>query len=268
MASTKRKGNCKLCGTFGELTFEHLPPESAFNDKRILLHSLRYIQDESYRIARKTPKRRLPRGLGDYTLCGRCNSRTGSWYGSDYATWAQQAMSYLDAVHTSQVIYVAFRIRPLNVLKQIVSMGLSGSTSGSMTHPDLARFVLNRKSRSFPHGYGCYSYLTNKKSEARYCTEMAMMNVETGTMDHVLREVALPPLGCVLLKEARRRPFEISGDNLCLVNFFANYDFDQLATVYLKIPAHRIWSPTPLDYRKVGYAFTNQFMNTDMERRF
>jgi hypothetical protein len=29
-------GICRLCGTHGKLSFEHVPPESAFNDQRIL----------------------------------------------------------------------------------------------------------------------------------------------------------------------------------------------------------------------------------------
>ncbi len=251
MARTKQKGYCKICGEFGELTFEHLPPRSAFNERGVLLHSLTHLQDARYQLRGETPKRRLNRGLGTYSLCGRCNSLTGRWYGPDYLTWAQQAMSYLDLVETTQVVYLPFRIRPLSVLKQIVSMGLTGSTSGCVSHADLARFVLDSKSMHFPRGYSCFVYLTNKKSTARFCTEMAMLNIENGTMDHVLAEVALPPLGCVIVHENTRGRSEILEENLCRINHFANYSFGTWDTVYLRIPVHRIWSPTPLDYRKI-----------------
>ena len=83
----------------------------------------------------------------------------------------QQAMSYLDVIEKSQVIYVPFYIQPLNVLKQIVCMGLSASMAGSRSYPELSGFVLNPRIRTFPSGYSCYVYLTNKKSVARYCTE-------------------------------------------------------------------------------------------------
>lgn len=233
------------------MTYEHLPPRSAFNDKGILLHSFLYTDHPKHKSGGKKAEKRHARGVGFYTLCGKCNSDTGGLYGEDYLNWAQQAMSYIDVVETSQIIYVPFRIRPLNVMKQIVSMGLSGSTGGGQTHPDLARFVLNPQLRTFPHDYSCYVYLTNKKSEARFCNEMASLNIHTGAIDHILAEIALPPLGCAVVHENTSRHSEIKDKNLCSINHWARYDYNVWSTVYLRIPVHRIWSPTPLDYRKI-----------------
>ena len=36
MARFKPKGNCKICGDFGELTFEHLPPRSSLTARGVL----------------------------------------------------------------------------------------------------------------------------------------------------------------------------------------------------------------------------------------
>lgn len=251
MGRYRQKGCCKICGVFDELTFEHLPPRSAYNDRGVLLHSLNFIQDASYRIAGKKPTRRMNQGLGTYSLCGRCNNATGGWYGKDYLAWAQQAMGLLDVVGRSQVIYVPFRIRPLNVLKQIVSIGLSGSTGGAASHPELSRFVLNPHFRALPTQYSFFVYLTNNKSEARFCTESAMLNTETGSMDHILAEVALPPLGCVIVHENLDQRSSILEENLCPITHFGRYDYNETRVVYLRIPVHRIWSPTPLDYRKI-----------------
>ena len=117
MSNTVR-GYCKICGTFGDLTYEHLPPRSAFNDKGILLHSFLYTDHPKHKIGKKKAEIMHRRGVGFYTLCGKCNSDTGGWYGADYLTWAQQAMSYIDIVERSQIIYVPFRIRPLNVINR------------------------------------------------------------------------------------------------------------------------------------------------------
>jgi hypothetical protein len=32
-----RKGNCHLCGKYKELSFEHIQPKAAFNDRPILI---------------------------------------------------------------------------------------------------------------------------------------------------------------------------------------------------------------------------------------
>lgn len=98
--------------------------------------------------------------------------------------------------------------------------------AGSRSYPELSGFVLNPRIRTFPSGYSCYVYLTNKKSVARYCTEGAMLNIETGTMDHVIAEVALPPLGCVLADETTDRKSAIKEDELCSINHFARYYYN------------------------------------------
>jgi hypothetical protein len=34
MSRNKVEGFCKLCGMYGQLTFEHVPPQKAFNNQR------------------------------------------------------------------------------------------------------------------------------------------------------------------------------------------------------------------------------------------
>ena len=69
-----KTGQCWLCGIVGKLSFEHVPPESAFNDQRIFSDSVANIlKNRNIRISQ--------RGARDYTLCERCNNSTGSWYG-------------------------------------------------------------------------------------------------------------------------------------------------------------------------------------------
>jgi len=251
MARSKRRGYCRICTNYGDLTFEHIPPESAFNNRRVLLHSLNYISDESYRIAGKTPTRKHNRGLGEYSLCQHCNKLTGSWYGRAYVDWARLGMSYLDRIEKSPSISIPFKIRPLNVLKQIIVMGLALSSGNSDDIDRLRRFVLNKRERGLPNDFSIYAYLTNKKSTARYMAETISSNIFTGEMDFILAEVALPPTGFVILGSIPERRSSVRTENLCSINHFARYDYNYWTTVYLRIPIHRIWSPTPLDYRKI-----------------
>src|SRR5690606_11811805 len=85
------------------------------------------------------------RGMGEYTLCGKCNSDTGAWYGNAYVAWAQQGMDLAKYTAEAPSFAYTFRIHPLQVLKQIVCIFLSANgPEFAGKHPDLVRFVLNK----------------------------------------------------------------------------------------------------------------------------
>ena len=89
------EGTCKLCGQQKKLTFEHVPPESAFNSI-----SVKEFPPEATVGMMTGAGGRKPwdfsglkgkvnqRGGGGYYLCSDCNSNTGSWYISEYVKLA------------------------------------------------------------------------------------------------------------------------------------------------------------------------------------
>ena len=87
-------GKCALCGKIERLTFEHIPPQSAYNakpakpvsGKALLLKKdglpweldgLKYENQQS--------------GMGLYSLCKKCNNITGRWYGDAYRSFAKKS---------------------------------------------------------------------------------------------------------------------------------------------------------------------------------
>jgi len=120
----KKTGICHLCGGYGELTFEHIPPRSAFNKTPV--HVTEGIDvigengdlDEIKGIIYQG-------GYGKNTLCEKCNNNTGSWYGPAYADWVWQGLGYLLEDVNDPILYVPFRIFPLKVIKQILCMFFS-----------------------------------------------------------------------------------------------------------------------------------------------
>ena len=83
-------GICHICGQHRKLSFEHVPPEAAFNEHSILHTAFEdVLRSENLD---KVRGRVQQRGAGAYTLCEKCNSDTGSWYAGAYAEWAHQAM--------------------------------------------------------------------------------------------------------------------------------------------------------------------------------
>src|SRR5687768_10419213 len=93
MRQGKGTGICHSCGTVGPLTFEHVPPQAAFNSERTTVVSgeraLQYVPGGALR------GQYQQRGAGGYTLCGRCNNNTGNWYARDFAQWCYQGMEVL-----------------------------------------------------------------------------------------------------------------------------------------------------------------------------
>ena len=93
----KITGECCICGTFGELTFEHVPPRAAFNDRRVFEAKLDSLLGGQWKPGTPITKGRyVQRGVGRHSLCGKCNNDTGTGYGQAYVDFARQAMILLD----------------------------------------------------------------------------------------------------------------------------------------------------------------------------
>ncbi len=86
------KGECRICGSVDTLSFEHTPPKSAFNNRRVIVAKFEDIiklgPDETIRgkIEQK--------GISAYSLCEKCNNNTGAWYGNRFATGAIKVLKY------------------------------------------------------------------------------------------------------------------------------------------------------------------------------
>ncbi len=151
-----RTGVCCICGAVGKLSFEHVPPEFAFNDRTVTEYEWK-----NFLVAEKSKGRQRQRGAGAYTLCERCNSNTGHWYGAEYAKWAHMCQPILRGCVYMGVTRGAFSLRdvyPLRFLKQTVTMffsliGQYSSPVFAAKHPPLVEFVLNKESKRLPDGF-------------------------------------------------------------------------------------------------------------------
>ena len=145
-------GNCHICGAFGQLSFEHVPPEAAFNNRKVVIPTAeRVFELDDLDLLNTLKGRQSQRGYGAYTLCPSCNSRTGHWYGTQYAFWAYQGARILSGTQDLSTSY-PYHLLPLRVLKQIICMFLSvNSPRFRIAQPELERFVLNKEAKTYPH---------------------------------------------------------------------------------------------------------------------
>ena len=236
-AHRDRHGICRICGIEGKLSFEHVPPEAAFNDRPLVMAGMR---DLIGRDPDQPRGRTQQRGAGDYTLCERCNNRTGHWYGSAYVEWARQALMIVGAARGCATLYYGYRIHPLRVLKQVICMFFSAN--GARRQPDLVRFVLDPERRGLHPDIQVFAFLTNG-NRARQCGVSGILNFDRGQAV-ILSEVTFPPFGFVLCLGS-----PAPDPRLIDITFFAKFGYGEARDVFLRLPVLPVHSHYPGDYR-------------------
>lgn len=149
-------GNCAICLKYGKLTFEHIPPRKAINDKPIFLQDSRHLLSEDDILFGKRIRRHKGNGL--QTLCETCNNNLGAWYSKSYINFALVShvvlKEHIDLEQNSipSEICCIIEIEPLNILKQVASMFLAVSPGCSKIKSlrKLADFVLDKQNTEFP----------------------------------------------------------------------------------------------------------------------
>lgn len=151
------QGICRVCGQFTDLTFEHIPPRSAFNCGRVRSIDLgEWLRRDDLDYA---GGRIQQRGMGAEVLCGRCNSFLGRQYVSEYRAWARWGMHLLKLAppDANAVVATVSGRKPLRFLKQCVAMVMcSNSPAFVGIHPALQKFVLDVYKKGLPDKYDTY----------------------------------------------------------------------------------------------------------------
>ncbi|RKU14480.1 hypothetical protein C6501_08165 [Candidatus Poribacteria bacterium] len=281
MARKKVFGNCRICGIYTKLSFEHVPPEAAFNNHRVVgKHIFELInKDPDYYFDGKGHISQ--RGAGAYTLCEKCNNDTGAWYGDAFANFAHQSLYILKHAKGRPSLYYPFRIYPLRVIKQIITMFFSiNKDQFRFSHPDLVKFVLNKNERYLSPDIRILVYFT-LGPHARYVGGTSISAIEVNPdeisrdmLDDMLNqyqrdypkslyssEIAFPPLGYVL-----SFGLEPLDNELTDISFFARYPYGDWTSLHLKLPVNPVNTWYPGDYRSKEQIRNNFEENTQIEK--
>jgi hypothetical protein len=238
-----RTGICRLCGETRKLTLEHVPPEAAYNDKKVFYEMLSDAVNGRN-------LRNVPRKLGVTHLCEPCNSTTGGKYGNAFVNWARQGMEYLDKIVDKKPINLKFNIEPLKVIKQAYVMCMAlGSSETVNTDAELKKVLLNFEERLLNPKYRVYVYLNSAGGSPRLASEAAVGRTDLGATVFVLAEVALPPFGYVILKAEYDGDLIAKHQQLCDISHFSNFQYGEKAEIFLTLPILETHEPFPLDYR-------------------
>lgn len=251
MARRKKvHGTCHVCGASGPLTFEHVPPKKAFNNRPTielnLLETLRLGPDAPIR------GRTQQGGTGSNTLCERCNNDTGSWYAPALIDWCYRGMEIVERSGGRPELIHIYQCYPLRILKQILTMfcSVSGPTF-AQSHPWLPRYLLNRESRTIDERFRFFVYY-NLSSKLRYAGISGQVNLETGRIS-VLSEITFPPFGYVLTIDS-----DPPDARLVEITFFRQFSFNELARLEVRLPVLPIHLAYPGDYRTRAEILANR----------
>ncbi|MHB8369358.1 MAG: hypothetical protein ACYDBP_06640 [Leptospirales bacterium] len=223
------------------MSFEHIPPESAFNNTGILFSDINLELDIGRNQIVNIERRR---GLGAHTLCKRCNNSTGRVYATSFIDWVKDSCSAVKIAGHLPVIQRQWRnFYPLRVIKQIATMVFSANSENfHKIHPELQKFTLNKYVKNLSPRYHFFLYF-NHTGRKRMVGNAAMINIATKNPTYI-SEITFPPFGYVFTIDSLP-----SDKRLLEISHFSNYNFDQKTNLYLEVPVLPTITQYPGDYR-------------------
>ncbi len=242
MPKRTREGTCHICGAYGPLSFEHIPPRAAFNDRPVI--ALPFDRVLGATPGEQVVGRKQQQGIGYYTLCTKCNNDLGGWYSRRFVDWCYQGADVLIRSGGNPRLIYLHHIRPLPVIKQILAMFISINAAGTLSRDDyLVRFLLNKQMTHLPPKYRVFAYY-NLEGEPRTSQIMAVAKFDTGSAS-LQTEIAYPPYGYVLTLDGER-PLD---RRLVEISHFASYEYNEEVNVPLHLPVLPTHGLFGADYR-------------------
>ncbi len=246
---TKRHiiGRCRVCRWCGQLTFEHVPPECAFNSSPAKTYTLdQWMAREAGERARWENDQK---GSGYTALCDECNSkRGGEWYVPEFKEWAYLgadvlANAWKDA-HLDQLEAVNLKVSrcyPARFVKQIVMMllAINASEFGD-AHQPLRDLVLTREATGLPERYRLYLGLYDR-DVAQHRGVYAPLRVgPDGFSAFQATDILYPPFSYTLTIDEST---PLHGG--CEITRLAAVEYDTQRAVELRLPYN--WALMPHD---------------------
>lgn len=246
-----KKGICHICGKNTELTFEHLPPNKAYNDHKVkVINGVDYIgrnqlpwdySGVKYEYSQK--------GSGLLSICEKCNNCTGKWYGNEYIKFSNSVLKFLldnekdiDKANAYEFKFKDFY--PLRFLKQVVSMFASIFYEETVPNDkELQRFILDRDYNVLnPLKYRITMYVLKTPKNAWF-GNTAMINIYTKSIKEI-SVLDLFPLGFEFEFNPIGEP-----NNLDITQFANNYGYYDKCDITMVVYARERNGIFPGDYR-------------------
>ena len=253
--SDKVIGNCQICGKKTTLSFEHVPPQAAFNKTTVIAYDL-----ESKLIRREDKGIPQQGGFGRHTLCDNCNNNTGAWYADEYVKWARIGMNILTdkRIKGEKEIFVQLKnVYPLRFLKQVVTcfftvIGVDPSASFAANNSQLVNFVLDKYSRELPPNIRFFIRLNHGTALRRHPIAAKIpvtlikdkhgcSSIKFNRSANIFSEITHPPFALIMTEDTNF----LDGSQ---ITGFTNYGYDECVTLTLQLKIGLSTTPLPGNY--------------------
>lgn len=245
-------GECRICGEYSQLTFEHVPPRSSFNNSSVSLLSgdelIKTITDDSrkpWQLPKNSGKIQQ-RGRGDYYLCSSCNSKTGKWYGSEYKKFVggvHGAIKQNGNLNFDYLSFIIHEIRPLPIFKQILTM-FCDINQGYIGDDSLKEYLLSKESISFNRSrYEIYAYIhSGSLFRSHGLSALCLKGISEPVM---VSEISGYPIGLALYVN-KPKDYVPKG---CNITCLCEYEYNDIKDVIFHLPKLENNTMFPTDYR-------------------
>lgn len=242
----KIDGVCRLCGKTTKLSFEHVPPQSVFNNQPVKQYDgnevLKRIPDfEDGKIRYKN----MQRGSGGFFLCESCNSYTGTKYNTVFKEVAGDIGNLILQNATNDTTGICVETKPIKwnrFFKQVMTMFIDVSDL-CINDNELKTYILDENSTKFNSDkYKVFCYATNFKN---YKSSKIIGRLEIDTFDLLGAEISAFPLGFLLLIDEKKKLHQRTDlDEFSYIGLditdFATFGCDREYKIDATIPLHRI----------------------------
>lgn len=202
---TEKLQRCHVCGSEGQLSFEHIPPKSMGNNHGVrsyrgidIIKTAGAFDASSLEGVRFS---KMNRGSGTNTLCRDCNSYFGTHYVKEYASCIRELgarfLQQPPAEGSRSVHLEGGDVNLLAFFKHVISNFCATTPYGTML--DCKEFLLDRKSNDFPSRYRLYMFAVPDPDSMMVQTGWMTLFTKQGA--YRLAHVALYPAGFTLLDE-------------------------------------------------------------------
>ena len=242
MKKKPRKGFCAICGLECELTFEHIPPRAAFNDKPSRMYSMENILEKT-KDSKQIPKSfeglhysDRQKGYGDYLLCAKCNNMTGHLYAPAYINFNNSILKLIadnyDDYMKASGLQLNARIEPLNFSKQVLSMFCCSYPKIKEQYPIIQKLILDKNTSI--QGDNCpfqlLMFLLTPDSIPGSTGPIALL-MDDGRIDAKF-EIDFPPLGFQIYESK-------TNNNAMDITPFLSFKYNETADINSLLPIYK-----------------------------
>lgn len=252
MPKLKKTGKCHICGNVGQLSYEHVPPASAFNNTKTRIFKATEIlgRDKLPWDIEGIKAIEQQRGRGGYTLCVSCNSFTGHEYAKEYVHMVQLATdgNHSRYIHDGVGVEIALdEVYPLRFAKQVLAMFASTNGSGFFdAQPELRKLVLDKEAKGIDESkFALYMYYV-LEGLGRNTGIAAWGDLAQGT-SFCASEMTAPPFGFVLELNPQRDKHGMWGVEI--TSMFNDFSYGDKTSIVLLMPKFEQNTPLPCDFR-------------------